>query len=297
MPPKFTPPRAATTPLRACWIDTGGVDVPAGYATAGAPGVATWRVTSPALLVRHPEGDVLIDTGISPSAADEVKDLGAWRRFVFSQTAGRNVPRRALPEALAALGVTKLRAVILSHAHPDHAGGVGSLAQDVPVLVAPEEQAFIEAEAKSGRGVVVPAQAKELARRAQAIPFDGGAYATWASHFDVFGDGSVVVVPTPGHTPGSVATFVNLDAHHRLVHVGDLVNLEESLDRGVGKSWLMRELTDEDVAATDAQVQTLVALHAADPELVILPAHDLRAWEAVFGADDGGVLPPCIASP
>ena len=289
----FTPASPPVTAVHACWIDTGGVDVPARYGTAGSTGLETWKVTSAVLLVRHPEGDVLVDTGISPAARDEVAGLSAWRRFVFSQTAGRNVARRSLPEALRALGVTRVRAVILSHAHPDHAGGVAALAPDVPVLVAPDEKAFIEREAQSHRGVVVPAQADALLARLSPITFTDGGFEGFDAHFDLFGDGSVVVVPTPGHTPGSVATFVTLDPQTRLLHVGDLVNLQDSLARGTGKSWLMRQLTDEDVAATDAQVQKLVALQQADPSLVVLPAHDAPAWEAVFGRDDGGPLPPC----
>lgn len=292
----FSAAPISNTPLQVCWIDTGGTTVSPGYGTAGTPTAKQWSVTSPAILLRHPKGDLLIDTGISPNAAEEVKDLGGWRRFVFSQTAGRNVQRRSLVDSLKALGVTEVKAVILSHAHPDHAGGVALLPREVPVWVDSREQTFITEELASKRGVVVPAQASALEDRATAIAFTDAPYETWASHFDVFGDGSVVIVPTPGHTPGSIATFVNLDAERRFVHVGDLINMQESLERSVGKSWLMRTLTDEDEAGTTREVQRLVGLHAADPGLTILPAHDRPAYVALFGEDDGGTLPPCIAS-
>src|SRR5262249_35329382 len=103
-------------------------------------------------------------------------------------------------------------------------------------------------------------------------------------------------VPAFGHTPGSVATFVNVSPTQRFVHVGDLINLRESIERNVGKSWLMRQLTDEDSARTQAEVAKLVQLHARDPELLILPAHDRRAFVEVFGPD-GGDVPPCIGVP
>lgn len=73
-------------------------------------------------------------------------------------------------------------------------------------------------------------------------------------------------------------------------------HLRESIERNVGKSWLMRQLTDEDLARTRAEVAKLVQLHAWDPELLILPAHDRRAFVELFAADDGG-LPLCIGGP
>jgi hypothetical protein len=93
-----------------------------------------------------------------------------------------------------------------------------------------------------------------------------------------------------------VATFINVSPTLRFVHVGDLINLRESIERNVGKSWLMRRLTDEDSARTQAEVAKLVQLHAQDPELKILPAHDRPAFVELFGADSGGP-PPCIGVP
>ena len=126
-----------------------------------------------------------------------------------------------------------------------------------------------------------------------SLPFAPVPFANYDERYDVFGDGSVVVVPTYGHTPGSVATFVNVSPGQRFLHVGDLINLHESLERKVGKSWLMRKLTDEDDAATQAQVGKLVQLHEADPALLILPAHDRAAFVRLFG-EDTGALPPCL---
>jgi glyoxylase-like metal-dependent hydrolase (beta-lactamase superfamily II) len=291
----FAPPPPPGTPIQVCWVDTGGLTAPGGYGAGGSTVAATWEVTSAALVIRHPEGDLVLDTGISPHAQEEQRELGAWKRFTFSQTAGRNVPRRNLKDALTALGVTRPKALLLSHVHADHAGGVASL-PDVPVWLAAEEKQLVEAELEHPRGVALPAQARALKGRMVPIPFVAEPYANYEARFDVFGDGSVVVVPAFGHTPGSVATFVNVSPALRFVHVGDLINLRESIERNVGKSWLMRQLTDEDLARTQAEVAKLVQLHARDPELLILPAHDRRAFVELFGADDGGV-PPCIGEP
>ncbi len=273
VPHAFIPSAPATTEVQLCWVDTGGLSAPGSYGTGGETETKTWEVTSAALLVRHPSGDVLIDSGISPTAEADAKDLSAWKRFVFAQTAGRNVARQSLVDTLKKLGVTKLKAVILSHAHADHSGGLTALA-DVPVWLSEEEKALVE----SGNQVVVPAHARALKGRMEALKFEAVPYANYDSRADLFGDGSVVVVPAFGHTPGSVVTFVNTPGL-RLAHVGDLINLQESLETNTQKSWLMRAFTDEDGAANDAQVSKLVQLHAVDPELVILPAHDRPAWQ------------------
>jgi glyoxylase-like metal-dependent hydrolase (beta-lactamase superfamily II) len=278
-----------------CWVDTGGVSVSGSYGAGGSTVADTWEVTSAALVIRHPKGDLVLDTGISPHAQEEKQELSTWKRFIFSRTAGRNEPRRNLKDALTTLGVTEPKALLLSHVHADHAGGV-ALLPDVPVWLAAEEKQLIEAELEHPRGVAVPAQARALKGRMVPLPFAAEPYANYDERFDVFGDGTVVVVPTFGHTPGSVATFVNVSPTLRFVHVGDLINLRESIERNVGKSWLMRRLTDEDSARTEAEVAKLVQLHAQDPDLLILPAHDRKAFVQLFGADDGGV-PPCIGAP
>ncbi len=288
VPHVFVPVPTPTTPLEVCWIDTGGVSVPASYGTGGRPRAETWEVTSAALLIRHPKGDLVLDTGISPTAQEDAKGLRGWRRFAFDQTAGRNVARRSLKDSLAALGVTKPLALLLSHAHADHAGGAATL-PDVPVWLAAEEQALV----LKADGVVLPAHARALEGRMVPLPFTATPYANYDASFDVFGDGSVVVVPTFSHTPGSVATFINVSPSLQLVHVGDLLNLEESLEHRVGKSWLMRTLTDEDEAGTAREVAKLVQLHEAAPGLVVLPAHDRTTFVRVFGEDDGA-LPPCV---
>lgn len=290
-PHAFVPPPVPTTPLQVCWIDTAGLSAPGGYGAGGATEAASWEVTSAALLIRHPQGDLVLDTGISPTAAQDAEELKGWRRFVFDQTAGRNLPRRSLAEALQALGATRPLALLLSHVHPDHAGGVTAV-PDVPVWLAAEERAVVEQELAEARGDVVPAHARAMAGRMVSLPFAPVPYANSDQSFDVFGDGSVVVVPTFGHTPGSVATFINVSPGLRLVHVGDLINLQESITRKVGKSWLMRKLTDADEARTAGEVARLVQLQALDPQLVILPAHDRRAFVRVFGETDGP-LPPC----
>jgi N-acyl homoserine lactone hydrolase len=291
-PRVFVEPRRATTPIEVCWLETGGRVASAGFGAAGLTRASRWDVTTSAILVRHPKGDVLIDTGLGDLSHDS-EGFSAWGRFVFDHTAGTNEPRGTLRAMLDQLKVGQPVGIILSHAHADHAGGVSQL-PGVPVWLAKEEIELVTTNLEHGP-VVSPRQAQALQGREVPIPFAPVPYALFGSSFDVFGDGSVVVVPTFGHTPGSVSTFVDL-GDRRFMHVGDLISLQESIDRAVPKSALMRALTDVDPAATDAQVATLVRLQQADPRLWVLPAHDRAAWEALFGAHAIGAPPPCIRS-
>jgi glyoxylase-like metal-dependent hydrolase (beta-lactamase superfamily II) len=284
----FVTPRPPAVPIEVCWLETGGRDAAGGLGASGVARADQWHVTTSALLVRHPRGDLLIDAGLGEREATG-QGLTGWRRFVFDRTAGSNEPRGSLGELLDALHARPL-AVIASHAHADHLGGLLQL-PGVPAWLAQEELDFVN----RPDSPVAPALVHALQGRMEPIAFTSGAYALFERSHDVFGDGTVVVVPTPGHTPGSVSTFVSL-GDRRFVHVGDLVNLQESIERGATKSAVMRWLTDDDAAKTDAQVATLVALHQLDPTLWVLPAHDRVAWEALFGPTPIGSPPRCVRS-
>ena len=122
-------------------------------------------------------------------------------------------------------------------------------------------------------------------------------FANFDRSHDVFGDGSVVLVPLPGHTPGSLGTFVRLSDSQRLLHVGDIFSLAESVERRVPKSALMSALTDEDADGTHRAGAQIIQWKERDPALTILPAHDRTAWEAVFGHQQVGSSGPWCLPP
>ncbi|MCA9651941.1 MAG: MBL fold metallo-hydrolase [Myxococcales bacterium] len=264
-----------TTPpagLTACWVESGRFG----------------SFTASSLVVRHPEGTVAIDAGNSTNLKEEIQVYeGRTYRWLRALPA-RLRPRESLADRFGEAGVDPgaLRWVLPTHAHLDHLGGVLDL-PPTPVLLSEPEQALVAEAREHVITEVMPAHAHGVEGHEEALRFDGGPYEIFDRHADLFGDGSVVVVPMPGHTPGSVAVFVNLPDGTRLLHVGDAVNDRSQIERLRGRASIMRR-TDMDEPQANDNVARLHELQRRIPELRIIPAHERRAWAETFGRPGQG---------
>ena len=268
--------------LAACWVETGSTFT--GYSFA---------MTAGSILVKHPAGDLLVDTGNSMHFDDEIEAYPFLLRFTLRNLAGQLNPEVPLPELMRLVGgdPTKIRWVILSHTHLDHSGGLMDLPR-APVLLTREELQYAFNPAVQAKGFVNPAHTQRFPPvDASTLKFDPRPYETFDESTDLYGDGSVVVVPLRGHTPGSVGIFVNLDPHHRLFYIGDAVDDERGFQDRVGKSLLLRG-SDHDPVLANQVVAKLNQLHQMVPELAIIPAHGRSAYLKFF---PGGAL-TCVAS-
>lgn len=280
---RIAPAVAPVPGLRVCWLEFGRGDGPGVWTTAGPTKLKKFEATTAGLLIRHPAGDVLVDTGNSSRMKEEIARYPFFRRLYLGQGAGKVKVTATPAEAVKAAGAdpAALKWVILSHAHLDHAGGLVDLAA-APVLLPQEEIDFVTKHANDRIIHVVPEHAKAMEGRMNAIPFVPTPYQTFDESHDLFGDGSVVLVKLSGHTPGSVGTFVNLSPEKRLFHVGDTVFTREAIEKQVPKGLMMAPL-DFDSDRANTIVSKLSQLHALDPALSILPAHDRPAWTDFFG--------------
>ena len=269
------------------------VETPGRSAAEAAPGVEVCWIesrgklgfTASALLVHHQSGgSILIDAGNSSNFDEEIEPYEGSTKRWLATFPGALQPKQPLDELLADAGVdpASLRAVVPTHAHLDHLGGVLDL-PELPVWVTQEEAALIERGRETVTEEVIPAHAEAVVDQLELISFEDQPYEIFERHADLFGDGSVVVVPMPGHTPGSVGVFVTLTDGRRVFHVGDAVNDRKQVEELRGRTWAMQR-TDMDRPAANVVVARLHALAEQDPSLLILPAHERGAWAAVFEA-------------
>src|SRR5580704_813893 len=275
-------PMIPTIPgVSACWVETGKTFSSFSFGS-----------TAGSILVRHPAGDLLIDTGNSSHFSEEVSVYPLLLRLKLKSLAGELNPTVPLPELLRRIGEdpARVRWAILSHVHLDHAGGLIDL-PPLPVLLTREELQFANDPDVQAKGFTIAAHARKFPpNSASILRFDATPYETFDESADLYKDGSVVVVPLRGHTPGSVGIFVNLSPTRRMFYVGDAVDDERGFEERVGKSLILRD-SDNDRALADQIVGRLSELHEKVPGLAIIPAHGRSAYKKFF---PGGPL-SCVS--
>jgi N-acyl homoserine lactone hydrolase len=131
-----------------------------------------------------------------------------------------NAPRITLLEQLAQMQVRpeQVKYVGISHFHADHTGQLGSL-PNATLLIGDREWAALTA-AKPMAGANVAGFTHWIS--------GGGKVEPQAADMDVFGDGTVVILRTPGHTPGHQALLVRLREKGPVVLVGDAAHFHEN---------------------------------------------------------------------
>lgn len=222
-----------------------------------------------AFLVEHDEDRFLFDAGLGRHVARQyAQDMPHWNRPFFRY----EDPVRPAAGQLQAAGIGPIRRIVLSHAHWDHASGL----EDFPgaqVWLAGEELAFVQHPA-SKVGSAWPSQVVGKPLRWQPIAFEPVPFEGFERSLDLYRDGSVVLVPMFGHTPGSVGLFLRVSSGRRFFLVGDVVWHAGALAEGRPKFWAGRLLVDHDVAQTQAAIEKIRAAMVRDPALVVVPAHD-----------------------
>jgi glyoxylase-like metal-dependent hydrolase (beta-lactamase superfamily II) len=225
-----------------------------------------------AVLVKHPRGDLLIDTGFG-------RDIDAHFRampFTFRIATSYEQTGSAADQLdSAGYDRARLRGIILTHAHWDHVSGLPDLL-GTPVWVSAEERRFIR------DGGWISALARGFTNvRYEEYGFEGGPFLGFTRSHDVYGDGAIVIVPAPDHTPGSVIVFLTLPTGQRYALVGDLVWQREGISDREERPWLLRTLADGDPSGVRDNLLRMAAIAARFPELVIVPAHDARGFAAM----------------
>jgi N-acyl homoserine lactone hydrolase len=261
------PPADPPADLAVYQLPTGTYETPAALAVRGGSFRDKRQFAASAILVRHPKGDLLIDAGFGAGVAAHIAMLP---RFMRS-------PHRVGRTARAQLDAggydrSRLRGVVLTHSHWDHASGLDGL-RDTPIWMNGPERRHAS---KHWDGKVF----RHVSRGhdIHEYGFDDRPYLGFPSSYDVHGDGSTVIVHAGGHTSGSVIVFVTLAAGPRYAFIGDLTWQLDGIRQRVERPWLMGRLADHDPRQVRQDLLRTIAL---DGLVHIVPAHDLRAYEGI----------------
>lgn len=146
-------------------------------------------------LIHHKNGTMVWDTGIPAFVADKPKGV---------TVAGGKITLfldKPFPQLLEEIGISpaSIDHLAISHMHPDHSGNANAFSNATWYVQ--------EAEYTAAFG---PMAEKFNFNSKTYDKLKDGKVVKLNSHHDVFGDGSVVIIPAPGHTPGHQVLFVRL---------------------------------------------------------------------------------------
>jgi glyoxylase-like metal-dependent hydrolase (beta-lactamase superfamily II) len=260
-------------------IKAGKMPAKQSFSYRGGSWTAPYENGMAAILVQHPNGSLLFDTGFGSNVAEHWKTIPRLMRALSSY-----VPETPAATQLRSNGIdpATLKMAVISHSHWDHISGLEDL-PGLEVWMPRDEVAFIRSHKYPG---LIDQMVDRL--KIHEFEFTSGPYENFETSLDVFGDGSVVLVPLPGHTPGSTGMFVNLHSGRRFLFIGDLTWSREGIEIPAERPWLARVLVDMDDAQVRRSILRVHSLRRADGSLVVVPAHDRRVHDtlAAFPASE-----------
>jgi N-acyl homoserine lactone hydrolase len=262
-------------------VSTGSVSIrPQHVQSTGTP-TLWWLLTSRhwtgplpinSYVIEHREGLVLFDTGQDrASVLDPNYFPKGFAGHVYRRLARFEIGAdETLTARLAGLGhdITDVRTAILSHLHQDHIGGLPELGHAEIVVSQAEWDALGRPRPELNGFLRTHIDLPGL--RWRRLAFDTGraeGLDPFGASHDLFGDGCLVLLSTPGHTPGSISLLVRRPGRQPLLMVGDLTYdahlLEHGRVPGVGDRRQLQQAT-----------RKIAALRTRLPGLVVLAAHD-----------------------
>ncbi len=272
---------SAMPKIEVSFLRCGSVTIPEPIAVRGALTLAPRVISHSAVLVRHPQATFLYDTGL---CADIYLYIIGQSLF-FRKTLANFEFEQSLHSHLQALEIhtSDIDFALLSHLHWDHVSGIPEI-PGVPLRInRVEYEAARLGILDANHGLV-----RQLMSDNPIELFDchGPAYEGFRSSYDMFGDGSIVLVPLPGHTAGNTGMFINRSNGTRLFLLGDAAWVSQNYLRpATMHPFIWSGVTSDDATAR----QTLIDLHhfaLRRPEVPAIAMHDATMQEEFMGSEE-----------
>jgi len=182
-------------------------------------------------------------------------------------------PGQSAAERLEARGIKaeSIGLVVMTHMHNDHTSACSDF-PNATFVCDRAEWAAANAKRSEWKGYVrthfdIAVDWRTVDYRSDSVE----SFAGFARTIDLFGDGSVRLISTPGHSRGHQSVLLRL-AHSELLVVGDAAPTEAILDQD------SLPLLAEDDHLSARSVREIRAYRRLTPKAVIVPGHDSEAW-------------------
>ncbi len=252
-------------------IKTGEISSVAAFAFRGGSFFDARTTFVGSILIEHPQGSLLIDAGLGKDVEKHKAKAMHWLMRNLSTLETGQTVREQL--SAAGINLNKIKGVIPTHTHWDHTSGLEDL-DPIPVLLPNAEVTY-----QSKKHSISSVAHEVILKNLKSYEFANIPYMGFEKSYDFYNDGSVIIVPAPGHTPGSVIIFVNTSQGKRYAFIGDLAWLNEGIQRPAERPWLSRYLVDDNPEKIRALLIRMHNIAKYNPELIIVPAHDATSWK------------------
>ena len=253
-------------------IETGYAVTLEGFTVAGGSLFKTKKVSHNAILVLHPKGNLLIDTGIGNNVKEQFAAMPFFLKPLFDYT-----KLKSAQEILDANHIS-IKNILLTHMHWDHASGLKDF-KDVAIYSTKPELVFAKTiDAKPP--AYIHSQYDGITNF-NPVQFRDGAYEVFKESFDFYKDGTVVLVPLSGHSPGSIGVFVNLSATERYFFTGDITWTKAGFETNAHKFIVSSLLVDYNRDLIGKEINRISDLLKLKPEIKVMPAHDNDVYESI----------------
>ncbi len=258
-------------------IETGYAKTPEAFVFKGGNLFKTRKLSHVSILIQHPKGTFVFDTGLGSEIEGQFHDKFTFldrKIFKFNKL-------KSLKDILIEneFHPDSINFILPTHLHFDHASGIEDFPKATVWTTREEYNHAISEEATPPAFIKEQYDADFI--KWKFLDFNTTTYEIFDESYDVFNDGTVILVKLPGHTKGSLGMFVNLKSGKRYFFTGDLTWAVEAFYLPAEKHAIPRNKVDGDSEKVKEFIVKVHHLAKEKPEIKIIPAHDFNAQKEI----------------